>query len=252
MNSKTTNNSLPAIPSSSTKKVGNVPPTESSKGNPSPTNTATSQKAGRRKRKEKKIAIEINLWVNGVKYEFGLLCTFCGKIPAVCHCILCTDFYCEGCDITAHKTKKRKDHIRARLSKLDKNAAAKLITRAVRRYGHLRILQARCRQVIRRYFDKKTLNYYYFNSVYGTVSWNKPYCLRKLQLAPFLEPEYAASKIQNLYHLWRARERVRKELSAQYKKIFDRARGEFYYAYNGSSKLIPRSNWKKAHFYGNY
>lgn len=218
------------------------------------TKSAASTKAeptkGRRRRKEKKAAIEISLWVNGVKYQFGLLCTFCAKIPAVCHCPLCTDFYCEGCDITAHKTKKRKDHVRTRLSKLDLNAAARRVTRAVRRFGHLRLLQERCRKVIKRYFDKKTLNYYYFNSVYGTVSWRKPYCLRKLELAPYMQPEYAASKIQNLYYLWKAREKTRNELLLQYKKIFDRSKGKFYYAFNGNSKLLPKASWRKPRLLG--
>lgn len=222
----------------------------------SSTKSVASNKAepakGRRRRKEKKAVIEISLWINGVKYQYGLLCTFCAKIPAVCHCPLCTDFYCEGCDITAHKTKKRKDHIRTRLSKLDLNAAAKLVTRAVRRFGHLRLLQQRCRQLIKRYFDKKTLNYYYFNTVYGTVSWRKPYCLRKLELAPYMQPEYAANKIQNLYYLWRAREKTRQELLSQYKKIFDRSKGKFYYAFNGGSKLLPKASWRKPRFLGKY
>lgn len=210
----------------------------------------SSQKGKRRGRKEKRIQIEISLWINGVKYEYGLLCTFCAKVPAVCHCPLCTDFYCAGCDITAHKTKKRQNHVRTPLSKLDLNAAARLVTFAVRYHGHLLALQARCRKMIRRYFDKKTLNYYYFNNVYGTVSWRKPYCLRKLDLAPYMEPEYAASKMQNLYHLWKAREKSRKAIIAQYRKIFDRSRGRFYYAFNGPSKLLPKSSWRKPRLLG--
>jgi len=64
------------------------------------------------KKKEKKKKIEISLWINKTKYEFGLLCTFCAKLPAICHCVECPDFYCVSCDINAHATKKRKDHIR--------------------------------------------------------------------------------------------------------------------------------------------
>ncbi len=204
----------------------------------------------KRKRKEKKQVIEISLWVNKTKYEFGLLCTFCAKNPAVCHCPSCTDFYCPICDITAHNTKKRKDHVRTPLSKLDLNAAAHIVTRAVRRNGHLRMLQARCRQKIKRYFDRKTLNYFYYNTVYGTVSWKKPYCLRKLELFPYMTPPYAASKCQNLYHLWKAREKTRNELVEQFKKIFDRQSGRFYYAFNGKSKLLPKSSWTKPCFLG--
>lgn len=206
----------------------------------------------KRKRREKKQAIEISLWINKTKYEFGLLCTFCAKIPAICHCPDCTDFYCKSCDITAHNTKKRKDHIRCPLSKLDLNAAAKIVTRTVRRFGLLRVLQRRAREVFVRRFDIKTLNYYYFNKVYKTVSWRKPYCLRKQELFPYMSPQYAACKCQNLYYIWRAREKSRNALLSQYKKIFDRRSGLFYYAYNGKSKLVPRSNWKKHRFLGKF
>lgn len=64
------------------------------------------------KRKDKKKKIEIYLWINKTQYEFGQLCTFCAKNPAICHCAECPDFYCSSCDINAHATKKRKDHIR--------------------------------------------------------------------------------------------------------------------------------------------
>lgn len=223
----------------------------STKSDPKSTNDPNkSQSTTKRRKKAKKQIIEISLWVNGCKYEFGLLCTFCAKVPAVCHCPECTDFYCESCDITAHNTKKRKNHIRTQLSKYNLNTAASVVTRAVRRYGHIRIIQERCRKIFKRYFDRKTLNYYYFNPVYATVSWRKPYCLRNLELAPYMTTEYAASKCQNLYHLWIAREKSRNELMRQYRKIFDRNRGEFYYAYNGPSKLLPKANWTKPRLLG--
>lgn len=232
-------------------RKGSTTPSTGVQRQPSQKNGSTGAGGGRRtRRKEKKIQIEISLWVNGVKYQYGIMCTFCAKVKAVCHCPLCTDFYCEGCDITAHKTKKRQNHVRTTLSKLDLNAAARLVTFAVRYHGHLLALQARCRQMIQRHFDKKTLNYYYFNKNYGTVSWRKPYCLRKLEIAPFMPPEYAASKVQNLYYLWKAREKARNALLAQYRKIFDRNRGQFYYAYNGKSKLLPKSSWKKPRLLG--
>jgi hypothetical protein len=215
----------------------------------SPSAEKTARKKGRGK-KEKKQKIEISLWINQTKYEFGKLCTFCTKIPAICHCPECSDFYCSSCDATTHATKKRKDHKRSSLSKLDLHAAAGFVTRAVRRYGHILLIQRRCRTLFKRFFDRKTLNYYYYNPIYNTVSWRKPYCLRKLEFAPLMEPPYAASKCQNLYYLWRAREKVRKELLAQYKKIFDRRGGNFYYAFNGPSKLLPRSNWAKPKFLG--
>ena len=212
--------------------------------------TSTKESRKTRKKKEKKIKIEISLWINKVKYEYGVLCTFCTKKAAVCHCPECPDFYCETCDVTAHMTKKRKDHKRTKLSHLNLNQAASIVTRCVRYRGHLLMLQARCRATFKRFFDRKTLNYYYCNPVYNTVSWRKPYCLRRLEFAPYMEPEYAASKCQNLYHLWRARLKVRTEMMAQYRKIFDRRGGRFYYAYNGKSKLLPRSSWKKPLFLG--
>lgn len=209
------------------------------------------KKKGRSK-KEKKQKIEISLWINKTKYEFGLLCTFCTKVPAICHCPECPDFYCSSCDATAHATKKRKDHTRSTISKLSLNAAAGYLTRAVRRFGHILLLQRRCRELFKRFFDRTTLNYYYYNPIYNTTSWRKPYCLRKLEFAPYMEPPYAASKCQNLYYLWRARERVRKELTEQYRKIFDRRSGNFYYAYNGKSKLLPKANWAKPKFLGKH
>ena len=207
-------------------------------------------KKKRRGKKDKKQKIEISLWINKTKYEFNLLCTFCAKVAAVCHCPECPDFYCASCDITAHATKKRKDHKRFPLSKLDLNAAASKVTAAVRYHGHLRSLQKRCRQVFKRLFDKKTLNYYYYNPVYKTVSWKRPYCLRKNDLFPYMEPSYAASKCQNLYYLWLARAKTRKLLVEQWAKIFDRRIQKFYYAYNGPSKLLPRQTWKRPHLFG--
>lgn len=203
-------------------------------------------------KKEKKQKIELSLWINCVKYEFGILCTFCTKIVAVCHCPACPDFYCASCDVTAHMTKKRKDHKRTPLSKLTLDKSARIITRAVRYSGHLRMLQARCRSTFKRFFDRKTLNYYYYNPVYGTVSWKRPYCLRKLEFGVYMEPNYAASKCQNLYHAWKAREKVRSAIAVQYRKIFDRRSGRFYYAYNGPSKLLPKASWKKPLYLGEW
>jgi hypothetical protein len=65
-----------------------------------------------------------------------------------------------------------------------------------------------------------------------------------------MSPPYAASKCQNLYYLWRAREKARNELPIQYRKIFDRKSGNFYYAFNGKSKLLPRANWTKPKLLG--
>ena len=175
---------------------------------------------------------------------------FLHKLPAVCHCPECPDFYCPSCDVTAHATKKRKDHKRSTLSKLNLDKAASIVTRAVRFNGHLRMLQDRCRKQFRRFFDRKTLNYYYYNPAYDIVSWRRPYCLRKLEFASYMSPYYAACKCQNLYYMWRARQKVRTALLAQYTKIFDRRSGRFYYGFNGPSKLLGRANWRKPRYLG--
>lgn len=209
------------------------------------TNGAIVAKAPRRKKKEKKSKIEIHLWINKTSYEFGLTCTFCTKLPAILHCPECPDFYCSSCDTVAHNTKKRKNHVRSILSRLDKDAAAKLVTHAVRYHGHLLRLQQMCRKKLRRFFDPKTLCHYYYNPVYGTVSWRKPYCLRKEELFPFIEVPEAVARIQGLYRCWKARRKVTHHIEQQYTKIFDRRRGQFYYGFNGPSKLIPKQSWKK-------
>lgn len=122
---------------------------------------------------------------------------------------------------------------------------------AVRYHGKLLTLQKKCRAKFRRYYDRKTLNHYYYNPVYGTVSWTKPYCLRKEELFPFIDAKQAASVIQcGLYHTWKARQRIIKHMDMYYKKIFDRRYGFFYYAWNGKSLLLPRQSWKKPLYCG--
>lgn len=65
---------------------------------------------GAKKKDDGRPKVEVSLCINGVRYEYGKLCTFCVKLKAIFHCPECTDFYCIDCDITAHSTKKRKDH----------------------------------------------------------------------------------------------------------------------------------------------
>ena len=176
------------------------------------------------------------------------MCTFCAKVTAVYHCPECPDFYCSPCDITTHTHKKRRRHVRTKLSLLTLDEAAKRVTYAVRYHGHLRSLQIKCRATFKRYFDRVTLNHYYCNPIYGTVSWRKPYCLRKLELLPFLTPELAAARMQTLYRLWISRTIAISLLKSQYVKIFDRTNGKFYYGFKGKSKLLPQSSWKKPRY----
>jgi len=203
-----------------------------------------------KKGKKKKKGPDISLYINKTPYEFGCLCTFCQKQRAVLHCPDCTDFYCIDCDTTTHNVEKRKHHIRTKLSHLDLAAASGLLTRCVRFGQHLKRIQRMCRAKFKRYFDRKTLNHYYYNPVYGSVSWKKPYCLRKLELRPFFDEYFAACCIQGMYHMWWARHRVVHLLKKQWKKVFDRRKGRFYYSYHGKSILMPKQRWKKSCLFG--
>jgi hypothetical protein len=153
------------------------------------------------------------------------------------------DFYCEPCDKTAHSHKKRKHHIRAVLSLYDIPQAATICTHAVVFFYHLRNLQRVCRDTIRRYFDPVTLCHFYYNPVYGDVSWRKPYCLRQEELFPFLTPDQAAARMQGLYRMRKARQNTMKEMKIQFQKIFDRSTGRFYFAYTGASPLVAKQSW---------
>jgi hypothetical protein len=199
---------------------------------------------------KKKKKLVISLWINKTKYNHGCMCTFCGKVTAILHCKECPDFFCHDCDITAHSTKKRESHVRDKLSKLDLKSAAGLLTRYVRLVQHLKNNQKRARQVYRRYYDTKTLCHYYYNGKYGFVTWRKPYCLRLEELFPHYTEDSGASKIQCLYHLWKARVKVTSKLIEFYRKVFDRNKGRFYYTWLGPGQLLPKSNWNAPCHFG--
>lgn len=143
------------------------------------------------------------------------------------------------------------------MSLLTLDTAARLCTFAVRYCAHLKKLQLKCRMKFRRYLDNTTITAtpmklkkhkpasYYYNTVYKSSSWNKPYCMRGQELYPIITRNQAASLIQGLYKMYKARQKVIKKIVSHYVKIFDRVGGTFYYAYNGPSLLIPKQKWKK-------
>ena len=106
-------------------------------------------------------------------------------------------------------------------------------------------MQRLARAKIRRYYDGKTFCHFYYNTVYGTTSWRKPYCLRTYELFPFLTRDEAAARIQGLHRSCVARTRTLAKIRKQYNKIFHRMQQMFYYAYVGRSTLIPRQSWQK-------
>ena len=207
-------------------------------------NDTDAAKDARRKKKEKK-KVTVSLYINGVPYEHGIKCTFCTKEKAVVHCSECPDFFCEGCDYTTHSTEKRKKHIRKRISPLTLKVAAKLVTFAVRFHVGVLCLRKLARKFIRRFFDSRNLCHYYYNTKYGIVSWRKPYCLRKEELLPFLNEYDAATRMQGLYRMRKARARAISLLITYYRKIFDRTRGRFYYAFNGPSNIVLKQKWER-------
>ena len=189
--------------------------------------------------------IELSLYVNGIAYEYGITCHFCAKNTAKIHCPTCEEFYCDECDNEIHSYGKRIHHHRTILSKYDMHTAALVITRFIRFAIHLFELQRRCRAVFKRYYDSKTMNHYYYNPIYKTTSWRKPYCLRRFELLPFLTKDQAAARIQGLYRSWRARGQAIHRITSYYTKLFHRQFQEFYYTFEGPSTLVPRQSWKK-------
>ena len=187
----------------------------------------------------------LSLYVNGVSYEFGISCHFCAKNTAHVHCPYCEEFYCLSCDNEIHSYGKRIHHQRTHLSKYDLQTAALVITRFIRFAMHLLDLQRRCRAVFKRYYDSKSMNHYYYNPIYQTTSWRKPYCLRRFELFPFLTSNQAVARMQGLYHSWRARGQAIDRIHSFYTKLFHRQFQQFYYTFEGPSSLIPRQSWKK-------
>ena len=201
-------------------------------------------------KKKEEYTVELTLYIDGVAYEYECLCQFCGIQKAEFHCTKCAEFHCSSCDATFHSFGKRFQHTRSPLSKRNLLEASLMITRCIRFSGHLKRLQRKCREFFRRYYDSKAMKHYYFNSIYKTSSWRKPYCLRRLELCPFLTTEQAAGRIKGLYYMWKARIRAYNLIKEQYSKLFDRNRQLYYYSHNkkvvpSHTLFLPRQSWKK-------
>lgn len=212
---------------------------------PKQTDDSSTTTTRRRARKKKEQQVFVSLYIQGVPYDNGKMCTFCEKSIAICYCPSCTDFHCEKCDNTVHSHAKRNAHDRFVLSLLTKEIAAYRCTFAMRYLMHLKRLQRLCRKKFRRLYDSRSFNHYYVNTVYNSTSWRKPYCLRHEELLPFLTSDEAAARIQGLHRMWKVRIRAIDLIHKFYSKIFDRRREKFYYAYTGPSTLIPRQSWIK-------
>ena len=184
-------------------------------------------------------------------------CTLCTQELALFFCRECSldektkepkekpELFCKGCNVTMHRTEKRKGHIVSNLRKISLKAAAKLVTFAVRYHVGVLNLQKRARMYIRRFFDTKTLCHYYWNSKNGDTLWRKPYCLRKEELFPFLTVETACLRIQGMYRMRISRHRMIALILKHFRKIFDRTSGRFYYTWTGKSEIVPRQKWER-------
>eukprot|EP01031_Cornospumella_fuschlensis_P039725 gene39725-48366_t len=176
---------------------------------------AKAKKLGRKRKKERKQVIELSLWINGCKYEFGLL---------------------------SHNTKKRKHHVRSKLSHLNMERAAGLITRAVRRYGHIKLLQ---KSQYRKVFDRAQGRFYYAfhgrSSHLPRSSWRKPRLLGKRSfpkdLQPVYTPDVAALIVQRKWRSILLRQFFRALVRASYDEVWDPIKGRFNYYHRETAVL---------------
>ncbi|GMH51966.1 hypothetical protein TL16_g01127 [Triparma laevis f. inornata] len=163
---------------------------------------------GRKKIQASGLGVELR--VATVEYNFGITCTYCQQEDkvAVIFCPACAtggDFLCEG----------------------------QVIQSFIRFVVCRKLLIKTCRDTFDRFYSPSERQHYYYNTRTESVQWRKPYCLRSLELKPFMTYDDAAFKIQNMYLVKLAHELVVQKIKEQYEKIYDRTSGHFYYYYTG-------------------
>lgn len=185
------------------------------------------------------------IYVNGVEIEN--LCHFCERAKAVLHCPSCADFLCEECDFEIHRHEKRAEHVRTLVPQFSAPEAALKIVGMFRFAACRAELLRRCRESMTRYYDPKTRSYYYSDSRKITT-WQQPICLRGMPLTPFPNFETCAFRIQSMFRYRRGRGALIELVCHYYEKIWSREHGQFYYVYNGRSRLVPKATWTKPRF----
>jgi len=179
----------------------------------------------------------MKLYVNGIDYSFGAICTFCQDSSSIAafHCISCKDFLCEICDENVHKHIKRSHHKRARLSKFNPDQNGQTVTNFFRYLSCRKTLRLKARESFERFYNPNTKCHYYRNLQTNTIQWNKPICLGSEELAPFLTQETATIRLQGIFRCWIARNLIVKKINEQYFKIYDRFTGRYCYHYHGTN-----------------
>ncbi|CAM9693777.1 unnamed protein product [Ascophyllum nodosum] len=206
---------------------------------------------GTSKSRRREAEIVLSLHVNGVPYEYGKLCEFCESSEATKHCP--TDmcgFMCDSCDAYRHESRGRQstgylDHERAKLSKLNIPAACFRVKGFMRFVYHRSQIREEIRKQYSRFYDSRTKRHFYLFRRTQEVNWNKPRLLGREEFRPFLTPDKAAFKIQQLHRNWRAREIARDGMRAAWCRVFSPQEQRFFFFYKGKSPLVlpTTSTW---------
>lgn len=178
-------------------------------------------------------------------------CEFCvNQAKATVYCEACVNFLCSECTSTIHQHGKHAWHKPVPLSHHTLDSAARVIQTLFVCHLHKRRLVRMAQRYIDRYFDSSRMAYYYHNTLTGTTSWRKPFCVGNAELFPLPSNEDCANRVVGLFRILLARRRAREVAKQYWTKIYDRRAQTYYYAYTGKSRLVPRSQWRKPKFFG--